>query len=438
MKIAYFSPFNPLQSGISDFSEELVMKLKDFVEIDIFVDGYKPSSINILNNFEIFDIKDIYDDTVRKKYDHLVYHIGNNAKFHSNIIKVLNDFSGICELHDISLHNLIEQETLAKNKTNEYINIMKYCHGAKGEKAAKLYLEGKTQPPWESSLEYTLSKHVIDKSKAVIVHSDMAKQMVKGINDKIPVINIPLHTVDIVDDCTLHKIECRKKLKLDNNILIFASFGLASKSKRILEIIEAISIYKSNNSVKFQYLIVGDVQGIDIETKIKALDLKNEVKIIGYTEIDKFKMYMGACDIAFNLRYPTQGESSGSLHRLLGMGKPVIVTNIGSFQEYPDNIIFKVDYDENEVEEIVKAICTITNKKQVKKNIGKQAIEYARINCSLENNAIKYFNFYEDIMNNTIKEDILDSLIDKLFELGITDDQYIEHLVREKLDGNLI
>ena len=48
MKIAYFSPFNPLKSGISDFSEELVMKLKDELFVDIFVDNYKKLMSKIL------------------------------------------------------------------------------------------------------------------------------------------------------------------------------------------------------------------------------------------------------------------------------------------------------------------------------------------------------------------------------------------------------
>ena len=50
----------------------------------------------------------------------------------------------------------------------------------------------------------------------------------------------------------------------------------------------------------------------------KQYDLEKEILVTGYTTIDQFKLYMGACDICFNLRYPTQGESSASLHRMLG------------------------------------------------------------------------------------------------------------------------
>ncbi len=101
MNIAYFSPLNPVKSGISDFSEELVMELKKYINIDIFVDGYKPTNNSIVDNFSIYNIQDIYKKEVRSKYDLLVYHIGNNAAAHSRIVKAANDFPGICELHDI-------------------------------------------------------------------------------------------------------------------------------------------------------------------------------------------------------------------------------------------------------------------------------------------------------------------------------------------------
>ena len=36
MVIAYFSPFSPDRSGISDFSEELVLELSNFCQVDLY------------------------------------------------------------------------------------------------------------------------------------------------------------------------------------------------------------------------------------------------------------------------------------------------------------------------------------------------------------------------------------------------------------------
>ncbi len=64
--------------------------------------------------------------------------------------------------------------------------------------------------------------------------------------------------------------------------------------------------------------------------------------MLGFTPIEKFVEYIGACDIVLNLRYPTVGETSGSLQRALGLGKAVIVSDVGSFAELPDEICLKV------------------------------------------------------------------------------------------------
>lgn len=432
MKIAYFSPFNPIKSGISDFSEELVMKLKEYIDVDIFVDGYKPSNKDIIDNFKVYNFSEIYDEKIRSQYDHLVYQVGNNAEAHSKIVDVFNDFPGICELHDISLHHFLAERTISKNNAEDYINIMKYCHGKKGEERAKLFLNGTVAPPWEEeSLKYTVNKHIIDKATAVIVHSDMAKQMVKGINNSIAIKNISHHTADIVDDADLFKSTCREKLGIDNKILIFASFGFASKNKRIVQILEALSLYKEKTRSKFKYYIVGKVQGIDIGNLTKKLNIEDNVIVTGYTTLDEFRYYMGACDIAINLRYPTQGETSGSLHRLFGMGKNIIVTNIGSFEEYPDDIIFKIRYDENEVEDIFNTIYKITKNKSEMKEREKRAIKFAKEFCDLNKNAQLYAEFYNQIKDGSYKEDIIDSIVDKLFELDLIDDSYVEHLIKE-------
>ncbi len=432
MKIAYFSPFNPLKSGISDFSEELVVMIKKYADIDIFVDGYKVENCKISDEFDIYNIKDYYKEEVRKKYDVAVFHVGNNLDYHYEIIKAFFEFGGILELHDLSIHNLVERLTFDKLKSPEkYIEIMKYCHGGKGEKAARDFIEGKANPPWASdnSLKFTLNKFLVDKACAVIVHSDMAKQMICAVSPNVPVITINLHVEKIYKDNFLeYKKVCRKKLGLDEDMLIMGAFGYATKTKRIIETLEALGRYKKNKSDKFKYLIVGKVAGIDVDGKISEYGLEENVIVTGFTELEDFKTYMGACDFCFNLRYPTQGETSGSLHRMLGMGKPSLVSRVGSFEEYPDDIVIKVRYDDNEVDDIYNNICELTEKDNEIFKRGKKAVLFADQYCNIDENAKKYVKFFEDICNGSYQDDYVDYCVGKMFSLGIVDNEYIRHI----------
>ena len=69
---------------------------------------------------------------------------------------------------------------------------------------------------------------------------------------------------------------------------------------------------------------------------IRSMGFDANVRVLGFTPIEEFMGYLAACDIVLNLRYPTVGESSGTLLRSLGLGKAVMVSEIGSFQEFPD------------------------------------------------------------------------------------------------------
>jgi glycosyltransferase involved in cell wall biosynthesis len=434
MNIAYCSPFNPIKSGISDFSEELIMELKDYAKIDLFYNK-QPDKKEIKENFRFYNIKELYRDEVRSKYDIIVYHMGNNVEYHKCIAEAFMKFSGILELHDFSLHNYLAGDTYVHNDIKAYIDCVRYCHGERGVKIVQNFLDGKARAPWEThALELTVNKHMIDRAKGVIVHSDMAKQMVKGIRPEVPVINIPLHTPDIQKDYEEAKLQAKNKLKLGENTLVLGSFGYATRAKRIIETLEALAMYKKQKAKDFHYYIVGKVDGIDVEGKIKDLSLEENVTVTGFTELVDFKLYMNACDICFNLRYPTHGESSASLHRMLGMGKPVIVSKIGSFEEYPDDIVMKVSHGDNEVIDIYKAICTMSKNSNIMKQKGQKAYEYAKANCDIKTNAIRYYEYFKQIQYHNFQDDDVDSLIDKLFELGLTDDAYIEHLIRDKIN----
>jgi glycosyltransferase involved in cell wall biosynthesis len=65
---------------------------------------------------------------------------------------------------------------------------------------------------------------------------------------------------------------------------------------------------------------------------------------------------MAACDVLVNLRYPTMGETSGSVIRALSLGKPLLVSDVGWFSELPDDAVLKIPVDELEVPMLAAAL----------------------------------------------------------------------------------
>src|SRR5690606_17470731 len=104
-----------------------------------------------------------------------------------------------------------------------------------------------------------------------------------------------------------------------------------------------------------------------------------------------------ACDIVLNLRYPTVGESSGTLLRSLGLGRAVIVSDIGSFCEYPDDVCLKVPVDRTEEDTLFEYLSLLVSRPEVREQLGLRAREWVELvsNCCAV--AERYAGFSEGV-----------------------------------------
>ncbi|HYO75227.1 MAG TPA: hypothetical protein VE010_02090, partial [Thermoanaerobaculia bacterium] len=64
----------------------------------------------------------------------------------------------------------------------------------------------------------------------------------------------------------------------------------------------------------------------------------------GYVADEEFAAYYAIADRLVNLRYPSAGETSGTLIRAFDAGKPVAVSDYAQFAEFPDHCVFKVPF----------------------------------------------------------------------------------------------
>ncbi len=153
------------------------------------------------------------------------------------------------------------------------------------------------------------------------------------------------------------------------------------------------------NIPHLKYLIVGE----DGSNLLQNLLKKNTRNIIhkSYIPLEDLEELISVCDIGINLRYPTMGETSGSLIRMMGYGKPVLVTNVRNYAELPDYTVFKIDPDIDEAETIKRSIVTLIQNVDFRESMGREAAKYTRETCSIEISARKYADFIHHIHTST-------------------------------------
>src|SRR6185295_18038758 len=90
-------------------------------------------------------------------------------------------------------------------------------------------------------------------------------------------------------------------------------------------------------------LVAGDCVSSDLARAMEPLLDQPGILRIGYTPEGDFWRNAQSVDACVNLRYPAAGETSGIAIRLMGIGKPVVLTRGLETSRFPDAACLRVD-----------------------------------------------------------------------------------------------
>ncbi|MBV8818278.1 MAG: glycosyltransferase, partial [Acidobacteriaceae bacterium] len=308
MKVAFFSPLPPAKSGIADYSAALLSELRKLAEVTAF--SGKPVR---------FD---------PSQYDISVYQIGNNG-YHDFCYEAALEYPGVAVIHEANLHHLVADLTIKRGDWDAYMREVEFNGGDMAFAQRVRALE--VGPDYEG---IPMLRRVLSRSKGAIVHSECVRGELRKSGFNGPIARIP-HGAWIP---SADRNAYRSRLGVDLSAPLIGIFGFLKPYKRIAESLRAFRrLVRVDPRAKM--ILVGEPHpDFPLHSLIQSLGLEAHARVLGFTPIHDFTGYLAACDIVLNLRYPTVGENSGTLMRALGLGKAVLVSDVGSFCEYPDEI----------------------------------------------------------------------------------------------------
>src|SRR6185437_575992 len=130
---------------------------------------------------------------------------------------------------------------------------------------------------------------------------------------------------------------------------LIGCFGYLNMNKRIPELLEAFAAFRRDRPGARLLLVGAAGERFDVQRRLERLGLTEGVTRLDYVPEEGLWSLMAACDVLVNLRYPTMGETSGSVIRALSLGKALVVSDVGWFAELPDDAVLKVPVDDLEV-----------------------------------------------------------------------------------------
>jgi glycosyltransferase involved in cell wall biosynthesis len=174
---------------------------------------------------------------------------------------------------------------------------------------------------------------------------------------------------------------------------VLASFGHINAWKRVEPTLRAVAALRAEG-VDARYILVGSVSpNYDLNGQIARSRLGDAVTITGYVPRQAFDDHVAAADLCVNLRFPTGGETSASLLRLLGAGRPTLVSAVGAFAELPPGVAAQVDPGPAEGDQILAYCRLLLTRPELAAALGAQARAFVDAEHSMARAASGYARF---------------------------------------------
>jgi glycosyltransferase involved in cell wall biosynthesis len=334
VKLVVFTPLPPAETGIADYCAALL-----------------PALSTKLPDWEIEPVTEARVELPQEP--HLVmYHVGNSTH-HDFLYPALFRHPGVLVLHDLALHHArlyshlkseevrtyqedlgsVEKRDAARARLDEYRIEARQAYPEKGDDIARIALRiggGRLL------YDYPLYEHLVARCRLTLVHSTTARE---EILDRCPGADVRRIRMGIPLPPIVSREEARKKLGLPREGLLLASFGLVTPEKRIPVALRALKRLKVAGVRATYALVGGAVPHYDPLAEARELEISDDVRVVGRVAEDDFSLYAFASDVCLNLRYPSAGETSATLLRLLACGRPVVVTDQCSARDFPDDVV---------------------------------------------------------------------------------------------------
>jgi len=375
VRIAWFSPLPPVPSGIADYSFELLPFVAEGADVEAFSPSAGRRPVEAPAGIPVLDPAEF--DRRAGSYDAVFYHLGNNP-FHEFVYRAALRRPGVAVLHEFVLHHLIDHLLFGEGRYEmvPYERLLASEYGEAGPRLAHLHALG-AFTEFERFL-FPLSGHVVRASTAAVVHSRAARDQVLAGSPDMAVHVIPHHAGRLPPEVAgVTREEARRRLGLTAHAFLVGQFGFITRPKQPAAVLGGFAKLAERRP-DARLLVIGENQlGVGVEWLLRTRGLTGRVDLTGYVDKVRFALYLKAVDVVVNLRYPTAGEASGTFTRALAEGRATIVSNLGSFAEYPDQACLKVEVDGDQVEQVGDHLILLAEDHGHKAGMEERARRYA-------------------------------------------------------------
>ena len=343
MKAGYFSPLPPARTGVADYAASLLDELRRHGTVEI-----APGPCDVA-----------------------LYHIGNNP-LHADIYRRALSRPGVVLLHDAALNHF----HLGQLSEAQYVDEFVYNYGEwNRELGRRLWRERAGSASDERYFRYAMLRRIAESARAVVVHNPAAAAIVGEHAPQARILEIPhLYAPPTLPD-EASVLRYRHSLGIHPGVFLFGVFGYLRESKRVVSVLEAYRALR-RTVPHAGLLLAGDFVSTDLERAIAPALREPGVYRLPYLSESEFWLAARATDACINLRYPAAGESSGIAVRLMGLGKPVLMTEGPETVRIPEDACLRIPHGPGERDALWHYMVLLTSVADVAGEIGRRVADH--------------------------------------------------------------
>jgi glycosyltransferase involved in cell wall biosynthesis len=288
-----------------------------------------------------------------------VFQLGNNVGFHLEIYRAAFLTDALVVLHDLALDDFV-RGLIAAGDPLGYMAAREAARLRGSLVEPDVIANSPLREPW--------CAHVVQRARGVIVHSDFGRRYLEGFGCRTPVYVVPHPVIEAPDafETTASRARQLRASVHDPAFLVVAP-GDMNEAKRLDAVARAVAMLGDGAHLA----IVGRrIEGFDVQSAIEAAGAGTTVSVHADVPEEDFLAWLGAADVAVDLRFPHRGEVSGSLSRAMQAGVPTVVSATGTYLDVPDEMVLRVAPGPPDPQELASVLGRLREDPELRARIG--------------------------------------------------------------------
>lgn len=345
LRVAWWGPLPPQESGISDYSFDMLGELSEELDLHAVVRDDEVDRARVPEGVGLIGATK-YRAGLAGGFDLDVYQMGNHPWFHGYMHEAVLETPGLLVLHDAALLDFyavicggLDSPVLFEEARLEHPSLL--------ARLPSLVRGGKREP---DRLAAPLSRRLVDASLMTIVHS-------KPLRDELAA-RYPGALVSHVNQ-PARLLKSTPQRPRPEDEVVFGIFGSLERHKRVPVAVAAFARVHARYPERARLVIAGRLDNPGVEREVRKIvrnsHIGDAVRIRTNLRLSELEDEILASDVVVCLRWPTAGEVSASLMRALGAGKPVIASDVLQYRDLDPKFCWRVSTDpaseQKEIEE---------------------------------------------------------------------------------------